>query len=314
MATFSTNQTRQLYVVTGNNPIVVATNPTDLYFKYTSPDGAVRSDIIPKANITQLKAIYNGHLMRQLTKYKVALDANVNGGAPVSGQEYLTRITFFEWGSLSPEDQYLKYGVVKATTGMTATQFYAAMAASITANMSREQIPLLTVTSDANGVYLLEIEQPWTLGTKESRPLMFKVHVDTIIDTNGDEQVWGVVTEPASGSYIVNGKTAADMEYFYMGERGDIYRNIGFPNVLKTNYLTDPTGSYDFLEIDYFYVGDGVDAQKSQKHITIIGNANEDSYIFNVVSDLFNNGIQNVEGVVYTTDENGVKNGVDILA
>lgn len=277
MATFSENQVRHLYVAkalgsTNAGDIAVTANSEDLYFKYIGVDGAERTDLIPLSNITQAQAVRYDKSLRQLTKFKVALDATVNGGAPIPGQEYLVRIKFFEWGSLSMDDQYFKHGVVRAYAGMTATQFYTAMAASINLNLSREQIPLLTVTSDANGVYLQEIEQPWTLGTKESQPLVFTVGCDTIIDTitTGSEYTWGVVTKPASGVFVKNGKVVADMEYFYMGERGDQYRGVGFPNVIKTTYLVDPTIEYNFIEFDYFYQGSGIDVQKSQKHITLV--------------------------------------------
>lgn len=277
MATFSENQVRHLYVVkalgsTNVGDIAVTANSEDLYFKYIGVDGAQRTDLVPLANITQAQAVRYDKSLRQLTKFKVALDATVNGGAPIPGQEYLVRIKFFEWGSLSMEDQYFKHGVVRAYSGMTAAQFYTAMAASITLNLSREQIPLLTITSDANGVYLQEIEQPWTLGTKESQPLIFTVECDTVIDTitTGAEYTWGVVTKPASGVFVNNGKVVADMEYFYMGERADQYRGVGFPNVIKTTYLVDPTIEYNFIELDYFYQGSGIDVHKSQKHITLV--------------------------------------------
>lgn len=277
MATFSENQVRHLYVAkalgsTNAGDIAVTANSEDLYFKYISPDGLERTDLIPLANITQATAVRYDKGLRQLAKVQVALDSTVNGGAPIPGQEYLLRIKFFEWGSLSMEDQYFKEGVVRAYSGMTATQFYTAMAASVNLGLARETIPLLTVTSDANGVYLQEIEQPWTLGTKESRPLLFVVGCDTITDTitTGSEYTWGVVTKPASGVYIANGKVTADMEYFYMGERGDQYRNVGFPDVWKTTYLVDPTLNYNFIEFDYFYQGNGVDVAKSQKHITLV--------------------------------------------
>ena len=279
MATFSENSVRQLYVAkaigstnAGDITAVASSTTPDLYFKYISADGAVRSDLIPKANITQAQAVRYDKSQRQLLKWTVALDATVNGGAPIPGQEYITRIKFFEWGSVSMEDQYFKHGVVRAYSGMTATQFYTAMAASINLNLSRETIPLLTVTSDANGVYLVEIEQPWTLGTKESQPLIFTVGCDTVLDTvtTGQEYTWGTATKTASGVFVKNGKTVADMEYFYMGERGDQYRGVGFPNVRKTTYLVDSTIEYNFIEIDYFYQGTGTDVQQSQKHLTIV--------------------------------------------
>ena len=55
-----------------------------------------------------------------------------------------------------------------------------------------------------------------------------------------------------------------------MGERGDIYRNMGFPNVIPTTYLVDPTKEYHVLDISYYYAGPGEGAQKSEKTISIV--------------------------------------------
>ncbi len=59
------------------------------------------------------------------------------------------------------------------------------------------------------------------------------------------------------------------MEYFYMGERGDQYRNIGWPNVISTKYLVDPTAEYNTIDLHYAYQGSAEDIQKSEKDITL---------------------------------------------
>lgn len=375
MATFSENQVRHLYVVkslgtSGEGAISVASNASDLYFKYVGPDGVEKTDIITKSNITQAKAVKYDKASRALNKSTLVLDPNVNGGVPLAGQDYILNIKIYEWGSVSFEDQYFKHAVVHATTGMTAEQFYIAMKASLVLNFQREFIPLLnfnlvgtqaskvmttnagitvtannvgtagnaitfaisSITAGANaitvtgndisvalatgtktigdikaliagnaaasalitvagtdatnaaveaavtltggtttGIELVEIEQPWTLGVKESQPLNFLVMPSTIRLVAGsfDETTWGIATKGVSSTLVSNGKTVADMEYFYMGERGDQYRGVGFPNVIKTKYQADPTISYNFIEIDHFYQGEGTDVQKSQKHITL---------------------------------------------
>jgi hypothetical protein len=59
-----------------------------------------------------------------------------------------------------------------------------------------------------------------------------------------------------------------------MGERGDIYRNVGWPNVIPTKYLVvDETKDYDVLDIHYYYEGAGENPQKSEKDITIVAEA-----------------------------------------
>ena len=372
MAVYSDNQTRQFYVAkslgtTGVGAISVGYNANDLFFKYISPDGIERTDIIPKANVNQSQAIKFDKGNRALTKYQMVLDPTVNGGAPLANQIYIANLTFFEWGSLSYDDQYFKFATVQATTGMTAEQFYLAMVASLNLNMQREQIPLIsyglsgvaaskvmttntgvTVVADSagtagnsltfavasvsagsasvtvvgnaitanltaanhtigdlmtlvnndavagpiitisgvaatpvvieaantlaggtcTGFYIQELEQPWTLGTKTSEALRFLIQAATIT-VNGIEVPWGLTTTVASGVSVNNGKIVADMEYFYTGERGDVYRGVGFPNVIKTAYQADPTVAYNFIELNYFYAGEGLNVYHSDKHITI---------------------------------------------
>ena len=54
-----------------------------------------------------------------------------------------------------------------------------------------------------------------------------------------------------------------------MGARGDHYRMMGYPNVIKTKYLVDPTAKYDTLNIHYAFTDSNEGIQKSEKDITI---------------------------------------------
>lgn len=379
MATFSANGTNQLYV--GKSLETTITSATavggikpvgkdgKLYFQYQTPDGATRTDLIPIADATLGKATRYDAMQRGLAKYSIALDSNINSGAPIAGQDYITRITYYEWGSPSQENQFYKFGAVRGTTGMTAEQFYIAMKNNLVAQFAREKVPTLTfsldgtyatkamttntgVTITANavgtagnaitfavasvsagaaavtvtgtaisvsltaaaktiadlkaavladatasalvtitgtdatavaaeatpvtlaggtttGVILEEIEQPWRLGIKSSDKLMFAIHTAPIT-ANGDYIPWGVVTQETSTTFIQNGKLTADREYFYMGERGDIYRGMGYPNTIATSLLVDSTLAYNFIDITYKFIGTGVDPQASEKVITIV--------------------------------------------
>jgi hypothetical protein len=57
-----------------------------------------------------------------------------------------------------------------------------------------------------------------------------------------------------------------------MGERGDQYKNYGWPNVIPTKYMVDPTDKdgYDVINIHYSYVGSNESVQKSEKDIFIV--------------------------------------------
>lgn len=310
MATFSTNQVRQLYVATAlKSPNVIAsatagsiavksdTAKSHLYFEYMGAGGMTRSDLIDIKNILYAKATDADDLAYDLAKYKLTLDDPVNGGEPVVAQDYILRIAFRNYPGLSEEDQYFKYGMVHAVTGMTASDFYKTLALSLVKNFSREEQGLLkfyletggsdagvvagtptevtkdtkesSLTGTYTGIIIEEAPQDWILGVMEQAPVNFTIQPDLIID-NGDERIWGVVKKVTSTNSIPDGHKIADLEYFCMGERGDVYRMVGFPYVIRTKYLVDPDIKYNVIDIHYAYVGPNESVQKSEKDITIV--------------------------------------------
>ena len=305
---FSTNQTRQLYVAkvlpTDATPVTNAgdikvkadTVKSHLYFEYMGAGGQTRSDLLNIKSISYAKATDAEKLRRPLSKVKIILDPTVNSGNPVAGQDYILKIAFRNYLSLSEEDQSTKFGMVHAVTGMNTSSFYKELILSLVNNFTPEESTFLkfyietggtsataagtlaevtkatkpsTLTGNYTGIVIEEKEQEWILGTYSQRPVNFKVLLGTIT-SDGDERTWNVVNKIPSTSFIKNGKTIADMEYFYMGERGDIYRNIGFPNVIPTKYLVDPTVEYNTLDIHFSHQDGGEGVQKSEKDITIV--------------------------------------------
>lgn len=131
-----------------------------------------------------------------------------------------------------------------------------------------------TLVDDIDGIRITEVEQPWRLGIIAQTPVYFTVQPTTIF-VDGDDRTWGTVVEGVNGT-VGNGKNIADLEYFCMGERGDIYRGIGFPNNIITTYLVDPSKTYYTLDIHYAYVGSNEAVQKSEKTITIVSAVKND--------------------------------------
>ena len=340
MATFSTNQVRQLYVAKAlKTPHVLAsdaagsiavkndTAKNHLYFEYKGADNLMRSDLIDIKNILYAKATDADDMAHKLKSVTVTLDSEVNAGAPVAGQDYILRIVFKQYVGMSDEDQYFKYGMVHAYAGMNADEFYKVLALSIAKNFSREVVPLIkvevhsagttskggfdsagymvvtpttkdngksdttnpyydgtsAVVADIDSIRITEVEQPWRLGIMAQTPVDFTAQPTTVL-VNGDDRIWGTVTEGTNGT-VGNGKAIADLEYFCMGERGDIYRGVGFPNNIPTTYLVDPSKTYYTFDIHYAYVGSNEAVQKSEKDITIVCS---DKTEFNKVITAFN--------------------------
>jgi len=90
---------------------------------------------------------------------------------------------------------------------------------------------------------------------------------------------------------ITNGRMTADMEWFYIGERADIFRGMGYPDNFTTKYLADPYKEYNFIDICYYYAGNNEDIQKSQKFITLAVPTDSPYSAAGIVSDLNSMGI-----------------------
>lgn len=344
MATFSTNQVRQLYVVktlkaapvltsdaAGTIAVKNDTVKNHLYFEYKGADNLMRSDLIDIKNILYAKATDAGAMAHKLKSVTVTLDTSVNNGDPVAGQDYILRIAFRQYAGMSDEDQYFKYGMVHAYTGMDADKFYKALALSIAKNFSREAVPLIKVevhsktttgkggfgsdgymvvtpatkdngkddntnpyyvtdalVTDIDNIRITEVEQPWRLGVMAQTPVYFTVQ-PVAVSVSGDDRIWATVTEGTNGT-IGNGKEIADLEYFCMGERGDVYRGAEWPHNIDTTYLVDPTKAYYTFDIHYAYAGNNESVQKSEKDITIVcsdkGEINKIVTAFNTATDL----------------------------
>ena len=302
MANFSINQVRHLYVAkalkSSTNLLTTDaagsilpkgdTAKTHLYFQYMSPGGIVRSDLIAVDKIMSAKATGSDELAHKLTRVLLTLNADVNA-KPVAGQEYITRIAFRQYIGLSEEDQNFKYGFVKVTSTMEASDFYKKMAISIVNNVSRDTTPLVTVylktaeseelvvpkTKEADlsgtytGIILEEAVQDWELGTMPQEFIPFTVQPTTVV-VDGEEYIWGKVESQTATNKVENGHNIADLEYFCMGARGDHYRMMGYPNVIKTTYLANPEAKYDTLNIHYAFTDSNEGIQKSEKDITIV--------------------------------------------
>lgn len=313
MAAFSTNQVRQLYVVKSVAENNTHVSPSDaagkvslqfdtaenhMYLEYKGADNLMRSDLIDINNILYAKSTEAAKMDYKMKSSTIKLDTNINGGAPVAGQDYILRIAFRQYVGMSDEDQYFKYGMVHAYAGMKASEFYKALAQSLAKNFSREVTPLIkievhttaapseggfdddgymvvtpstkdnVIAADIDSIRITEVEQPWKLGVMAQTPVYFTVQ-PTTITVSGDERIWATVTDSTNGT-LGNGKNIADLEYFCMGERGDIYRGVGFPNNIVTTYLVDPTKRYSVLDIHYAHVGSNEAAQKSEKTITLV--------------------------------------------
>lgn len=292
---FTNNQVRNLYVAKelksasllatdGAGSILPKVSNGTLMFQYKSPAGIMGSDKIDVDKILYAKATSSDSMAHKLALKKVVIDNKVSA-TPVEGEEYLLRVSFRNYIGMGDENTVDKYGVAKATSATSVSDLYKELAVSLANHIGKDTTPLAKVYLDAtevkpgtktsaltgsySSIQIEEVEQDWDLGRMPQAFIPFDIFVGKIKIEN-EEYTWGVVTNETPKNLVENGKKIAEMEYFYMGVRGDYYRGVGYPHNLKTTYLVDPAKKYDTLDIHYAYVGSNESVQKSEKDITIV--------------------------------------------
>lgn len=286
MAVFTTNQVRHLYVVNAigevnaDSPVgtlepVTSDTSDTVYFKYKSPGGVIRTDLIKKSLIEYTKEVRAAKMRRNLKRAVVTMTEE-----PIIGQDYIVDIEVRQFAGISDEETYDISASARAKNNSTKETIIAEIAKLLNASIAKDYAKLFTIEAEDEKLVITEVEQPWLRGTRASVPVYFSVDAPKVLhtySTGNVEEDWATVEMGESTEYVGNGKTIADMEYFYMGERGDIYRYKGFPNYIPTTYLVDPNKEYDVFEVHYSYVGSNESVQKSEKDITFVFNASDNA-------------------------------------
>ena len=303
----SDNQFRNLYVMkaykasesaitaVGDAMLKVDTAKNLMYLVYKDTEDTLTSDIINIKNLLYVKSNKAADMARKLYSQLVTLNAN-----PVSGQDYVLNVEVRNFVALGDDSTHIKFGAVHAVKDMTKSDFYKAMAVNLAKNLSREPSPILNVsltkhdtsnsgtdtkvavlvngkmqnlaalkpTESYTNIIIDEVEQPWRRGVAQVEPVNFNTTCGTIL-MDGDDVIWGTVKKETS-DVINNGKQIADMEWFYHGTRGDIYREATYPDNFDFKPLVDETKAYHTLDIHFAYVGPGVEVAKSERTITVV--------------------------------------------
>lgn len=227
-----------------------------------SLEGTAAKVTMPAAGIT-VTAAENGVIGNSI-KFAIESITATNAGFRVTQEDGFTVIR----ASLTTTKRTIKdlKDLVAANSDIAAM---ISIVGTDKATVQLENTPVALTGGNVSGLIVEEVPQEWILGTFPQVPVNFTLMPDTII-VNGDDRIWGLVEKQASTNSIPDGHKIADLEYFCMGERGDVYRMVGFPNVIRTKYLVNPDLKYNTIDIHYAYVGSNEAVQKSEKDITIV--------------------------------------------
>ena len=296
----STNQVTQFFVVEKSAVLKKIKDPSSA----NDPSGAVvtgyqvvvddrdTTDVIPAKQVLGVNKVLATAASEKLFRkvLKVKLSANVNGGAPVAGQDYIISLKFR--GLIGEEDTIEKVAMAHATASDTAATLLQKLAQSFIDNASVEESPLYEVKTTAGvalsddvstiteeGFVIVEAKPYWRMGTFIEALAKIDVSTRPIILSGEEEDKWldsYKFVADKEGTYstaIMNTHRVADMEYFYKGERGvsaglNAPYDLQIPLDLRVD--ANHAAGYDILTIHYAYVGANASNQKSEKDAVLV--------------------------------------------
>lgn len=295
---FTHNQVRQFYVANAYESaasgldtagdITLVQQDGDMFFNYVNPDGEIiRTDLIDKNKIMSV-TVTPADKQKYVSKATVitlktdVLDAN-NNDNPVAGEDYMVNIKAWNPKYQSEESPVWKFGVMHTTTATTPSDFYKGLAKSLAANLEKNlfvglKVYGMTASGTPTGTTnLTEVKANTVIDTDttfygividEKEPCVYDAFGDYVY-VNSEETLWADTEVIAGFTTFDNGKKIADMEKFYHGERGDIYREAAWPTNWPNKMVADPASKYDTIDIHYYWNGANHAIQKSEKDITI---------------------------------------------
>lgn len=284
-----------------------AANVEKFYIKYKNIDGEVmHSDIIDKSRVRNYAAkAFKAASPRTITikVNKAELAANTEYSLRVmirevmsgSQEDQMTGVVSYTTSSSADPDALSKEvceGLVNELNKMYGAEFLSNGVKRSSFRYNKLNWPVLEAAATTDTITVTEIDndlKPWIIGKVQLREYNFDIYPNPVIsitstgNTNFESFDWlltsatswsadpGMYTKTEGGSLgRGNGKVAADLEYFYHGDLGDFYREVGYPMNITTKYMVDPTAQYDTLDLAFFYRGEATSPQASEKQLLIL--------------------------------------------
>ncbi len=287
------NQVRQVYVASTLKDSGLPSQLGDLavkgetgkfiYFQHFGPGGLTASDRIGVEDIRYIKQTPADAMKDVLKTHTVKITA------VSAGQVYILKVLVFNFVGQGAYDRVYRYGTYKAKSSDDASAIAAGLAESLqksqglddannASDINHYKEKLFTVTVSDDTITIGEVEQYWSLPKFPVQQCPVEIFLNGIVtDDEFETYDWATIGEGESITVDNAGKKLAELEYFAHGWRGDFYRGMGYPRNTDTEYMVNPSNDYDTIDIHYFFRGQGVSSQLSEKEITLIvpeGDAN----------------------------------------
>ena len=305
-----------------DNPAAHTSGLCDAYeLLYVNVDGEImHSDIIKRDNIRSIRFTPAAKLRKQLQTWTIKLgadgvgqNANVitdpqgNAFAANDKDVYYLDFSFPGFQNATDEEIETKTVAFQWKTGDWADAAVEAIKLAFKKRNNLDNKLVNVVKVDATTIEVWAPEGgPWIQGLHDNKPNRIEISVPEVeifsipnlsslpLENNSRVIPCGcAVDTTANTTHVVgNAKMTADLEYFCMGERGDQYRMKGWPNYVPTRYMVpgivgnNYNTEFDYLDIHYYFQGEGVRSDKSEKVLTLVAVHSDSSPMNNLYTIL----------------------------
>ena len=291
----------------------------EMFFVYKNADGLLtRTDTIDVKKVKSVNKVAAAAMATKLKMQELQADTNkltFGASSPLIGKVLNLTITFHGVFDYDMDNSTVVVASVVGDSVNTASAsaFYKALAVAIAKALPQNdpKYPMLKVFCSATAVtevtkntavgdiagtatkvILVQGAQKYVRGKLTGEPVPFSVSskyspsnvedIDWLTEASHEQKastVTGNLIVPAN--YVL-----ADLEYFALGERGDVYRQFNFPNDYTPTYAINPnSGDYNVLTIEYFWAGNAENVQKSPRLLQIAAPATESNDIVATLYD-----------------------------
>lgn len=263
---FSTNQVMQFYALEGVSAAVKKyplENAVVVTFTDTASKEVRVSDKIE--NVIWGKLTTADALAKHYKEVTITMDSVVEGA------DYVVRVSYPEVAGLGVEGWTTKTAVAHAKKGAIATDIYKELADALAVAFKDDGV--LEVSAEGGLViYAADVTKNYKKGVKPVVLPDFEVYTN-LIEVEGEEVAWAEKEVGEVADVVVpSGYAVSEMEWFALGERGDQYRDMGYPYHLNpADYKVIPTKEYDVLVVHYAFKGANEGDYKSEKDLIIVG-------------------------------------------
>ena len=245
---------------------VAAAGEAFMLYSKSNKGTLVSSDIINPANVLYAKSVqYTAPVLGTTTVSALTVDLNTL---------YTIELVIRGYGSLSPENEYVKKAFYKAVTGDDQEAIVDGLITSLVRNFSREVGATATTNpyfsfaktgTGATAALVITEKTDWADASFDP-DTMQRLNLDFLV--NAQFTTLPTVVATASSPGVGSGKQVATDEFYLKGERNDFMRGAGYPHNFKNTYTADPSASYNTIEIGFYEEGRD-EAKKSKKSVTV---------------------------------------------